>query len=587
MLSIGILASSIAMTPVLADESDFGGKRVAAYWADWEYYYDSAFTHDKVDFSRLTHVNYAFAWTDEEGTIYFTDQYVFDGIGESSFSGGAGDGPEKCSPPFWHPYSSYDNTKHAAVCQGWNDDNAGFVKSVHDAGVKAILSVGGWTLSDRVSEMLEDADARANFIDNAVQILTDWSFDGIDLDFEYPGYEPNGGREIDKANYTLLLQELRQRFDDIEATTGQQLELTAAVSCGEAIANNAYEYEQLADLLDYVNLMAYDFGGDWDSVAQHNSPLYAYDGQLYAGFDADSCRAFWMTTGQVPADKIVLGMAHYGRSFQGATAIGDASGGHDSAHWGNDTETRYYAIVEKQSTDSSFHTAYDPVAHTHYGWFDDGGFISFEDTISIADRAQYVLDQGLAGVMIWQLHGGMLQEGGAYQYPLLDAAIGVLSGAASGDAGDGGDQDSGDGDGSGDDSGNDAAGGTCSEFVQPYAGDTGYQIGDKVTFDGKAYVSTFEPNWWSPADAPQYWESGACDDSVTDGSDDSDNDANSGDGVDGAAACSEFVQPYAGDPGYQIGDKVIFDGKAYVSTFEPNWWSPSAAPSYWAESSCD
>lgn len=51
-------------------------------------------------------------------------------------------------------------------------------------------------------------------------------------------------------------------------------------------------------------------------------------------------------------------------------------------------------------------------------------------------------------------------------------------------------------------------------------------------------------------------------------------------------ACSAFKQPYAGDPAYKKGQKVTFNGKAYVSTFEPNWWSPSAAPGYWSGTTC-
>ena len=577
-----LLAATVLLaTPVAAQQStDAAAKRVIAYWADWEYWSDPSFTHDNVDFSRLTHVNYAFAWNDETGTIYFTDETVFHGLGTRSFSGGPGDGPVKCSPPFWHPFSSYDASKHAPVCRSWNDHTAGFIKSVHDDGAKALLSVGGWTLSHRVSEMLASATARAAFVDNAVRILQDWGFDGLDLDFEFPGYAPHGGRPIDRDNYTLLLQALRRRFDEIQAATGTRLELTAAVSCGPLIANDAYDYPAVASLLDYVNLLAYDFGGDWDPVAQHASPLYPYPGEANAGFDADSCRAFWTTTGTVPASKIVLGMANYGRSFRGASAIGDPSGGHDAAHWGGDTETRYWQIAARKESDPTFHTAYDPVAVTHYGWFDGGGFISFEDTTSIAERARYVVDRGLAGAMIWQLRGGMVRDGSGYRYPLLDAARDVLVGDTAGDPGSGGDAGAGSG------------AGACVPYVQPYAGDAPYAIGDKVLFDGTGYVSTFAPNWWSPAMAPSLWAETSCDAASGGGSDgsgdddaDTDGGSTSGDGGE-VTSCAEFVQPYAGDPSYKVGDVVTFQGKAYVSTFAPNWWSPAAAPAYWSETTC-
>lgn len=53
------------------------------------------------------------------------------------------------------------------------------------------------------------------------------------------------------------------------------------------------------------------------------------------------------------------------------------------------------------------------------------------------------------------------------------------------------------------------------------------------------------------------------------------------------AGCAPFRQPYSGDAAYEKGDKVTFNGKAYVSTFAPNWWSPTAAPQYWSTTSCD
>ncbi|WP_445356089.1 lytic polysaccharide monooxygenase [Microbulbifer sp. EKSA008] len=140
------------------------------------------------------------------------------------------------------------------------------------------------------------------------------------------------------------------------------------------------------------------------------------------------------------------------------------------------------------------------------------------------------------------------------------------------------------------DSGN-SGNSSCEAFVQQYGGDPGYSIGDVVIYDNVAYESTHEPNWWSPSAAPQFWNETTCDgsdsgsdDSSDNGSDDS-SDSNSGDDS-SAVSCPEFQQPYAGDNGYQVGDRVTFGGQVYVSTYGPNWWSPSAAPQFWEESSC-
>ncbi|QFT54371.1 lytic polysaccharide monooxygenase [Microbulbifer sp. THAF38] len=137
---------------------------------------------------------------------------------------------------------------------------------------------------------------------------------------------------------------------------------------------------------------------------------------------------------------------------------------------------------------------------------------------------------------------------------------------------------------------------SCATFEQPYAGDPGYSIGDVVIYEGVAYESKHEPNWWSPSSAPTLWSETTCqtegDDSDSDtgtGSDDSNDnsvDDNAGGDEGSGASCPEFQQPYAGDGGYAVGDRVTFEGQVYISTFGPNWWSPSAAPQYWEQSSC-
>jgi hypothetical protein len=134
----------------------------------------------------------------------------------------------------------------------------------------------------------------------------------------------------------------------------------------------------------------------------------------------------------------------------------------------------------------------------------------------------------------------------------------------------------------------------CAPFQQPYAGDPAYAKGDKVTFDGKAFISTFAPNWWSPSAAPQYWSATTCDTGTstptptpTPTLTPTPIPTSTPIPTPTPAACLPFAQPYSGDPAYAKGDKVTFNGKAYVSTFAPNWWSPSAAPQYWSATTCD
>jgi chitinase len=82
------------------------------------------------------------------------------------------------------------------------------------------VSIGGWTFSDNntvtqpvFGDVARDSKKRQKFADNLVHSMSEHGFDGVDLDWEYPGAPDRGGRKDDTANYVLLLKVLRETFD--------------------------------------------------------------------------------------------------------------------------------------------------------------------------------------------------------------------------------------------------------------------------------------------------------------------------------------------------------------------------------------
>lgn len=51
--------------------------------------------------------------------------------------------------------------------------------------------------------------------------------------------------------------------------------LTAALAAGKSTIETAYDIEELAEELDFIHIMAYDYHGKWDGRTGHNAPLYA------------------------------------------------------------------------------------------------------------------------------------------------------------------------------------------------------------------------------------------------------------------------------------------------------------------------
>jgi len=53
------------------------------------------------------------------------------------------------------------------------------------------------------------------------------------MDWEYPGYEPNGGTAADKQNFTLLLQTIRDALDELSSSTGKEYLLTSCFGAAQ------------------------------------------------------------------------------------------------------------------------------------------------------------------------------------------------------------------------------------------------------------------------------------------------------------------------------------------------------------------
>jgi len=146
--------------------------------------------------------------------------------------------------------------------------------------LKVLLAVGGWNEgSIKYSKMAEDRASRQTFIKSAVELIRKYGFDGLDLDWEYPGNRD--GRPEDKRHFTTLVRELRITFD------GFGYMLTGAFGASQQIADSAYELAELSRLMDHIHIMCYDYHGSWDKRTYHNAPLYSTLGDKSVQFSVD------------------------------------------------------------------------------------------------------------------------------------------------------------------------------------------------------------------------------------------------------------------------------------------------------------
>ena len=79
-------------------------------------------------------------------------------------------------------------TKPTEKSCNYHSEHNGLIWRVHRAAAEIYPSIGGWTLSDPFPAMAKNPTSRAAFVANCIGLIKDYDFDGIDIDWEYPGY---------------------------------------------------------------------------------------------------------------------------------------------------------------------------------------------------------------------------------------------------------------------------------------------------------------------------------------------------------------------------------------------------------------
>jgi len=392
-------------------------KQIIGYYASWQWYDRSKLAKpSNMDFKKVTRVNYAFFQTDAEGNIWGTDEWadprvLFGDVDATRGTCNAGQPQCRCS---W--------IKPEFKSCSYHNDQSGLIWLVHQARGDIYPSIGGWTLSDTFSPMANDRTSRKIFARNCRKLIVDYNFDGIDLDWEYPGYADHNGQPYDKQNFNLLLQDIRMELDALGEDTGRFYGLTAALPCGPSNIGNI-DIVEVSKYLTEFNLMTYDFHGAWDALTGVNSALYDQDRDPENGWSVDGCVRNWIGGG-APLEGINVGLGFYGRSFRAAKALGSQHGGTDDSAWAIDEGTpQYFNIMEQID---SMTNDWDEETKTPYAYFNDnkGGLVSYDDERSICLKTEYAIKEDLNGFIIWELSGDVMED---LNTPLLDMVNRKLS----------------------------------------------------------------------------------------------------------------------------------------------------------------
>ncbi|CAL8099114.1 unnamed protein product [Orchesella dallaii] len=363
---------------------------LVCYWGTWSHYRLGAgqFRVENIDPNLCTHLVYSFFLLEEATSkVTYADAWL--------------------DLPSTYPGGGLDNIRKTIALRQGNRN------------LKITMAIGGWNEgSIKYSNMAADPAKRQVFISSIIEMIQLWDFDGIDMDWEYPG--KRGGLAEDKQNFVLLLKELREALDQVARPGKDPLLLTSAFGCGQDTIDAAYDVPEISKYIDYFHLMLYDFkvyidpstpdfqpGGN---LIGHHSPLYykpledSTNQALTVSFAVET----FIELG-APPEKLVIGVGTYGKTFRlynesmhnfYDVAIGPGAAGDFTLEAG--TNTYYEICLEIQRNRDEWKIGFDtdysvPYAYSKTKW------IGYDNEISAKAKVDYGMAKGVGGMMVWSL----------------------------------------------------------------------------------------------------------------------------------------------------------------------------------------
>ncbi|MFD9563323.1 glycosyl hydrolase family 18 protein [Streptomyces sp. NPDC059994] len=418
------------------DQAGTGKYLKVGYFAQWGIYGRQYFVKN-LDTSgsaaRLDVVNYAFENIDPGSLTCLAG--VTKGVGANPQDPDQGTGAGDADADYARPFSAAQSVDGAAddgyakLRGNFNQIKKLKAKYPH---LKVVVSLGGWTYSKFFTDAAATDASRKKFVSSCVDVWIKGNlpayngaggpgtgagvFDGIDLDWEWPGspdgHAGNHYSTADKADLALLLGEFRKQLD---ALGGPHRLLTAFTPADPAKIQQGWDLTKIFSSLDFANVQGYDFHGagsdnSWEpNRAGHQANLYTDTQDPYAThFSVDGAVRTYLDAGVNPR-KLTVGFPFYGRGWQ-SVADGGAHGEWQSAHgaapgqFAEEAGVRGYGNMTGGVPGLTVY--HDEQSVSTYGYTGaDGQWWTFDDTWSIGRKTAYLKSKGLLGAMVWEMSG--------------------------------------------------------------------------------------------------------------------------------------------------------------------------------------
>ena len=261
-------------------------------------------------------------------------------------------------------------------------------------GIRVLLCLGAYASEGVVfSDCASTSEGRKTLANSILENIEKYHFDGVDIDWEYPGYQTGRSTDVDSVNYTLLMKEIH---DTLKAKNPDYI-VSAAIP-GGIYGYQRYELDKLNNYLDYFNLMTYDLQSE--SKVTHHS---AMSNGTYAPYGSCKQTAELFASRGVSKNKLIIGAAFYGRMY----TLTDTS-----VILGSTNVTSVKAITYTNIYNTYIAKLYRTNPPVERIWdseslapimvdYTNKVAITYDDPESIRAKCDFINDNDYGGIMFW------------------------------------------------------------------------------------------------------------------------------------------------------------------------------------------
>ncbi|KAI0189025.1 glycoside hydrolase superfamily [Astrocystis sublimbata] len=354
----------------------FKGYKNTVYFTNWQIS-QSNYTPMRLPVDDINYVMYAFADIAPNGTVFSTNTTA--------------DLYQKYPDDArWEPgHNVYGAVKQMFIHKKWNRH------------LKVLLSVGGGEFTPHFAAATSTEMRRQTFAKSVVKLVTDWGFDGVDIDWEYPT------DATQRENYLKVVAACREAFD--RYSFHHHIRYRFLVTIASPAGPSNWEFTDLAAMDRYVDiwhLMSYDYSGSWVTTSGHQANVFANKANVGSTpLNTDDAIRHYESQG-ISGQKIVVGLPLFGRSFNGTAGLGQnytsiGSGSPQPGVWSYKDLPKDGAREVFDDVAKATYT-YDPVRRE---------LITYDNVESTAYKGHYVRNKRLGGAFFWEASGDRVGHG--------------------------------------------------------------------------------------------------------------------------------------------------------------------------------